>query len=273
MNGCKTVDGGAPAETALDGSLLSMKQLPLAISPPLRPTLDNFVVGGNAGALHHLLNLPLVPRPQANGDGLPTPAGADGLLAQTGGPAVPPPPVYLWGPPGCGKTHLLHGLAARVAQAGFPVGWFDARDALPWSLQPDWALVVIDDCESMDAAAQHAAFVLFTEALTHAVPLAAAGSLPPADLALRDDLRTRLAWGHVFALQPLSEAETCSAMVAEARRRGFDLPLEVSNYLLSRFPRDLGTLMALLAALDDHGLATGRRLTVPLVRDLITHRR
>ena len=241
-----------------------MRQLPLAISPPLRPTLDSFVVGGNAAALHHLLNMPLVPGPQAD---------AAGLRQQAGGPQVLVPPVYLWGPPGCGKTHLLRGLVARVVQAGSSVGWFDARDPVPWSLQPDWALVVIDDCESMDAAAQHAAFVLFTEALTHAVPLASAGNSPPADLALRDDLRTRLAWGHVFALQPLSEADTCSAMVAEARRRGFDLPAEVLNYLLSRFPRDLGTLMALLAALDDHALATSRRLTVPLVRDLITYAR
>lgn len=242
-----------------------MKQLPLAISPPLRPTLDNFVPGGNAAALQHLRNYPLV-------SGLPQ-AGADGLPARAEGQSEQVPPVYLWGSQGSGKSHLLRGLAARAAEAGLSTGWFDARDAVPWELRPEWALVVIDDCDLMDAAAQHAAFVLFTEAVTHGVPLAAAGSLPPADLPLRDDLRTRLAWGHVFALQPLSEADTCNAMVAEARRRGFDLPEEVSNHLLSRFPRDLGTLMSLLAALDEHGLATSRRLTVPLVRDLITNSR
>jgi DnaA family protein len=186
---------------------------------------------------------------------------------------VPVAPVYLWGPEGCGKSHLLHGLAARVADAGCPLGWFRAGDAVPWLLQPEWALVVIDDCGALDAAAQHAAFVLFTDAVTHGVPVAAAGRLPPADLPLRDDLRTRLAWGHVFALQPLSDADTGAAMAAEARRRGLDLPPEVSHYLLSRFPRDLGTMMTLLAALDSHGLATSRRLTVPLVRDLFSHER
>ncbi len=248
-----------------------MKQLPLAISPPLQPTLDNFVRGGNAAALEHLRNMPLVAALHAAGlAGLTAPAGEPGRSAPAGAPTVPVPPVYLWGPEGCGKSHLMRGLAARVADNGLPVGWFKARDAVPWVLQPEWALVVIDDCESMDAAAQHAAFVLFTEAVTHGVPLAAAGRLPPADLRLRDDLRTRLAWGHVFALQPLSEADTCEAMATEARRRGFDLPPEVSSYLLSRFPRDLGTLMKLLAALDHHSLATSRRLTVPLVRDLIT---
>ena len=41
---------------------------------------------------------------------------------------------------------------------------------------------------------------------------AAAGRLPPVDLPLRDDLRTRLAWGHVFALQSLGEGETRAAL-------------------------------------------------------------
>ncbi len=225
-----------------------MKQLPLAIFAAPQPTLDSYVAGDNAAALAHLQGWP---------------------AAQQNASA----PLYLWGPPGSGKTHLLRGLATRLAVGGAAVGWFDAHDPRPWNLQPDWALVVIDRCEALDAAAQHAAFVLFTEAATHGVPLAAAGTLPPADLALRDDLRTRLGWGLVFALHPLSDAHTRQALALEARRRGFDLPAEVTNYLLSRFPRDLSTLMALLAALDEHGLATHRRLTVPLVRDLIAQNR
>lgn len=267
MNGCCPADqdAAAPAQALAGADLQAMKQLPLAISPPLRPTLDNFVCGANAAVLEHLRQLPL--------EGGLTQAGADGAVALAGAAAAPVPPVYLWGPPGSGKSHLLRGLAARVVEAGLTAGWFDAHDAVPWVLQPEWALVVIDGCDALDAAAQHAAFVLFTEANTHGVPLAAAGRLPPADLPLRDDLRTRLAWGHVFALQPLSECDTCDALVAESRRRGFEMPAEVSNYLLSRFPRDLGTLMALLAALDDHALATSRRLTVPLVRDLIAQTR
>lgn len=232
-----------------------MKQLPLAISPAPQPTLANFVPGANGAVIDHLLRWPT--------DALAVPAGL----------AAPAPALYLWGPQGSGKSHLLRGLAARAAAPGGAVadrvGWFDANDAAPWPLQPGWALVVIDGCEALDAAAQHAAFVLFTEAQTHGVPLAAAGALPPADLPLRDDLRTRLAWGHVFALQPLSEQDTCTALNLEARRRGLQLPAEVSNYLMSRFARDLASLMALLAALDEHALATQRRLTVPLVRDLI----
>lgn len=229
-----------------------MHQLPLAISPAAPPTLASFLPGNNAAVLAHLQSMMLQ-----------TPAAHSAAA----------PPLYLWGPRGSGKTHLLRALAARVTETGGLVGWFDASDPTPWNLQPDWALLVVDRCDHLDAAAQHAAFVLFTEAVTHGVPWAAAGSLPPADLPLRDDLRTRLAWGHVFALQALSEADTLLAMNAEAHRRGFVLPPEVAAYLMSRFPRDLATLMALLSALDEHGLATQRRLTVPLVRDLIAQTR
>ncbi len=243
----------APAEGLLP---LLNKQMPLAISPARHPTLANFVVGANAGLLAHLQAWPA--------------ASAAGTAAASGS-APPPAPLYLWGPEASGKTHVLRGVAARLAGAGAAVGWFNAQDPEPWELQPHWALVVVDNADRLDAARQHAAFVLFTEAVTHGVAFAAAGALPPADLPLRDDLRTRLAWGHVFALQALSEAETREALASEARRRDLAMPAEVENYLLSRFPRDLGTLMQLLADLDNHGIATQRRLTVPLVRDLITH--
>ena len=149
------------------------------------------------------------------------------------------------------------------------VGWFDAADRQPWALSPGWSLVLLDRCEALDETAQHAAFALFEDAVAHGVQWAAAGRLPPVDLQLRDDLRTRLAWGHVFALQPLPDAETRAALRREADRRGIFLSDEVMDFLLTRFERDLGHLMRLLNRLDDYGLAKARRITVPLVRQML----
>jgi DnaA family protein len=216
-----------------------MKQIPLPIGPAPEPTFANFTPGPNAAALEHLRTL-----------------------------ALPAPPVYLWGPCGSGKTHLLHALAARVQAEGAAVGWFDAAQPLPWALAPGRALVLIDRCEALDAAAQHAAFALFVEAATLGVQVAAAGRLPPVDLPLRDDLRTRLAWGHVFALQALAEADTRAVLRREADRRGIFLSDEVMDHLLTRYERDLGHLMRLLDRLDDYALARGRRVTVPLLRQM-----
>jgi DnaA family protein len=89
------------------------------------------------------------------------------------------------------------------------------------------------------------------------------------DLPLRDDLRSRLGWGHVFALQPLAEGETRAALRREADRRGIWLSDEVMDYLLTRFARDLGHLMALLDRLDGFALAEQRPVTVPLLKKML----
>ena len=217
-----------------------MQQIPLAIGPEPLPTFESYLPGPNGEALVHLREL------------------SDNAA-----------PVYLWGAAGSGKTHLLRALAHRHQERGARVGWFDAVDAVPWPLAPDWALVVIDRCEALEPAAQHAAFTLFVGAAAQGVTVAAAGRLPPVDLPLRDDLRTRLAWGHVFALQPLAEAETRAALRREADRRGIFLSDEVMDHLLTRFARDLGSLMRLLDRLDRFSLARSRAITVPLVRAML----
>jgi DnaA family protein len=177
-------------------------------------------------------------------------------------------PLYLWGPSGAGKTHLLQALAGAVQARGARVGWFDAAAPMPWHFDADWALVVLDACEAYDDAQQRAAFALFIDASTHGAQLAAAGSLPPVDMPLRDDLRSRFGWGHVFALEPLGEADARAALRREADRRGIFLSDDVMAFLLSRFARDLKHLMALLDKLDEFALAEQRAITVPLLKKM-----
>jgi DnaA-homolog protein len=217
-----------------------MKQIPLPIVGAAQPDFENFLPGVNSPALAHVRDL-----------------------------VLPSAPLYLWGAPGTGKSHLLRALAARCQSTGGLVGWFDANDPMPWALAPDWGLLVLDGCERLNAAAQHAAFTLFVEAATHGVQVAGAGRLPPVDLPLRDDLRTRLAWGHVFEMHPPSDSDARAVLRREADRRGTFLPDDVLDHLLVHFPRDLSCLMQLIERLDDHAQSYKRRLTVPLLREML----
>ena len=217
-----------------------MKQLPLAIAPPPDVGFDSLVVGANAQVIAHLRDL------------LP-----------------PAPPVYLWGPSGSGKTRLMRAAVAHRQALGEHVGWFDASDALPWSLDDSWSLVVVDDCDQLGPAHQAEAFKLFVQASSLGLLWLSGGQLPPVDLPLRDDLRSRLGWGHVFALQALAEHETRSALRREADRRGIVLSDEVMDYLLTRFARDLKHLMNLLDRLDEFALSEHRHVTVPLLRKML----
>ena len=218
-----------------------MKQLPLAITPPPEVEFDGLLVGANAHAISHLRGL-----------------------------SAPAPPTYLWGPAGSGKTRLMRAAVAHRQSLGERVGWFDASDALPWSLDERWSLIAIDDCDQLDGARQAEAFKLFVEASGAGLLWLSAGKLPPVDLPLRDDLRSRLGWGHVFALQPLAEHETRSALRREADRRGIVLSDEVVNYLLTHFERDLKHLMNLLDRLDEFALSEHRHVTVPLLRKMLS---
>jgi DnaA family protein len=156
------------------------------------------------------------------------------------------PIVYLWGESGCGRSHLLR--AARRDNPG---------------------LVLADDVESLDAHAQQALFVAINTAREGGAAVLASGSAPPAQLKLRDDLRTRLAWGLVYQLKALTDEQKAVHLRAEAGRRGLDLSEEVVAYLLARAPRDLSTLNYILDRLDHHSLARQRPLTIPFVREAL----
>jgi DnaA family protein len=208
-------------------------QLTLDLVQPRSPSLDNFVVGRNAEAVAAL---------RATIDG--------------GGERF----VYLWGDIGAGRTHLLRALA-------LPGGHADETAGVP-AFDPAVLLYVTDDVDRYDEAGQQRLFVLLNEVRTHrSARLVAAGNAPPAQLALREDVRTRLAWGLVYQIHALSDEEKSQALIAHGASRGLSLAPEVLAYLLTHMPRDMRTLVAILDALDAYALSRKRAITVPLVRE------
>jgi DnaA family protein len=80
---------------------------------------------------------------------------------------------------------------------------------------------------------------------------------------------TRLAWGLVYEVHPLSEVDLRAAVLDYAAARGFMLPPEVSDYLLARVPRDLSSLRVLVDTLDRVSMEQKRAVTVPLAREVL----
>jgi DnaA-homolog protein len=215
-----------------------MRQLLLQLAPTPAPTLDNFVPGRNGAALQAL-------REVAGG---------------TAGERF----IYLWGEPGSGRTHLLRGLtrAARARNAQYLSGAADIGAA-------DVGLIAVDDVQTLSADAQVRLFDLYNRMRAAAGTLVASGDAGPAQLALRADLRSRLAWGLAFQLHPLSDAEKATALREHARARALDLTEDVVAYLLRHARRDMASLIGILDALDRYSLEHKRPITLPLVRDAL----
>ena len=85
----------------------------------------------------------------------------------------------------------------------------------------------------------------------------------------REDLRSRLAWGLVYEVKPLTDAERATYLRAEAARRGLRLADDVVTYLLIHVRRDMGSLGAILDHLDRTSLEQQRAVTLPLVREAL----
>lgn len=225
-----------------------MQQLALDIGLFGGPTLANFWAGPNAEALRHLELW----------------VGLGQAVS-----ARSPVPTYLWGPAGCGKSHLLQAAREGLRAQGGSVGWMDADCHSVQDFDDQWSAVFLDDVHLYTAAQQQQAFNWFVNAQTWQRPVLAAGELAPADLSLRNDLRTRLGWGHIFTLQLLSETERRAVLRKAADERGIFLSDEVMDYMLNRFSRDLGSLMELLGLLDGYALQTQRAITIPLIKSMM----
>ncbi len=195
-----------------------MKQLILDIQPVPPQTLDNFVIGHNAEALANIKSLL-----------------DDSVDASF---------IYLWGPAGSGKSHLLN--AARNLGAH-----------------------IADNVHLLDNEAQIELFNTYNQLKAANEKLITAGLHAPTQMNLRDDLATRLAWGLVYQLQSLSDVEKTEALKNHATERGICLPDEVIAYCLRYLRRDLPTLMSVLSALDEWSLTEKKPVTVPMLKKLL----
>lgn len=185
--------------------------------------------------------------------------------------------IYLWGPPGSGKSHLLQ----ACCQA------FDKTQSsiyLPLDMLQSWGTDIIDGIDNqafigidnIDAIAHN---LLWEEALFHLynrirdnekTTLIMTGQLPPSQMQLQlQDLRSRLAWGLVIQVNELSDQDKINTLIRQAAKRGFELPTSVAQFLLNRCARNMHHLKALLNQLDEASLIAQRKITIPFVKNTL----
>ncbi|MEO8809187.1 MAG: DnaA regulatory inactivator Hda [Rhodanobacter sp.] len=240
-------------------------QLPLALRWPRRQRFEHFHAGSNAAAV----------------------SAVRALALQTDAPWV-----YLHGPSGSGRSHLLMA-SCQACMAGNAdtelsepargaVGAARRAQYLPLAALDDPlaallgavgnGLLALDDLDAVagNDPAERALFDLYNRARADGCALLFAASTAPAQLGITlPDLRSRLGACARFALKPLDVAARRSVLHDYAAERGMHLDKPVLDWLFARYPRDLGALLDLLDQLDRASLAAQRSLTVPFVREFL----
>ncbi|KGQ17748.1 Chromosomal replication initiator protein DnaA [Lysobacter dokdonensis DS-58] len=224
-------------------------QLPLALRYPPDQRLDTFV-GAPDGALAQVRAL------------------AEGAAGEW---------LYVAGPAGVGKTHLLLAACAMAESAGRSAAYLPLksaagrlRDAL--DAFDGMALVALDGLEAIAGAREDevALFDFHNRARQSGANVLYAAHASPDQLALTlPDLRSRLAQCARVVLSPLDDDARRTVLRARAQRRGLVLEEAAMDWLLRRRGRDLATLTGLLDELDRASLAAQRRITVPFLREVL----
>jgi len=225
------------------------QQLILDILPSADPTLQNMVPGGNGALIAAVEQL------------------------------QPGHTLYAWGPDGSGRSHLLR--ATSAAYDGVYVQSERAQTILAGlveSIVPGHGLgcVAVDDVHRLSDSGLSGLFGLYNRwrelaGGQDAFRLLVAGDRAPLQMPCREDVRTRLGWGAVYRLEPLSDTAKFDALMHYAKQRGMPLSEDVLRWLLTHGSRDIRVLFAMLDALDRYALANHRALTLPLLKTMLAN--
>lgn len=185
--------------------------------------------------------------------------------------------LYISGPAGAGKTHLLLAACAlaqeqarRPAYLSLSAALGRVRDALQAFEGMD--LVALDDLDAIAGRRDDeiALFDFHNRARTAGAAVVYAATARPDGLPLvLPDLRSRLGQCIGIVLAPLDDAGRRDVLRQRAQRRGLVIDDTALDWLMRRVGRDLASLTHLFDRLDRAALAAQRRLTVPFLREVL----
>lgn len=229
--------------------MLFSPQIPLQLEPPRPDRFDEYVTGANGPAVQAVRHL------------LDEPGAA----------------LFLSGPEGSGKSHLMNALchAARERDmAAFYIALKRLPEAAAAGLEGLQVLdlVCVDDIDRAagNAAWEGALFRCFNEVRAAGGRLLVASREPLASLEFGlPDLASRLAWGVQLKLQLPDDEGKRAILLQRARSLHIELPEDVQTYVLRKSRRDMATLLKVVEGLKDAAFTGKRRITVPLAREVI----
>lgn len=186
---------------------------------------------------------------------------------------------YLHGVEGVGKTHLLQAACRFMTEQDSASVYLPMSDkSLP--LIPDvligleqTPLVCLDEFDHLigDIKWEQALANLIIKSNVQGHVVILSGNLPISEWNIKSqELAKALMNVLPIMISPLQDKdEVIRALQRHSSKMGFDLPLEVGNFLVKNFSSDLQELLAVLKLLEQATLVEKRRLTLPFVKQVL----
>lgn len=183
----------------------------------------------------------------------------------------------LWGGASSGKTHLLQAFSQQLSMQKKQATYIPLKQHKELSPQVFEGLelldaVLLDDLDAVSGRREweEALFHLYNRMInTKNLLLISAADIPARIDLLLPDLSSRLQASEVVRINPLADATKSKVLAMLASRKGMVLTVDVANYLINRYPRDMATLSTLLNELDRASLIAQRKLTIPFVKEVL----
>ena len=183
--------------------------------------------------------------------------------------------IYLWGQTNAGRSHLLQACCHRFGSPAvyLPLGEFIDQPASEILAGIDqMPLVILDDIHRVSdrAAWAEQLFHLYNRMQEGGNSLVVSANVAPVSLHTPlADLQSRLSAMQVFCLASLDDQQKLAILIFRAAKRGLLLSEKVASYLLTHYSRDMAEQMHLLDQLDRLSLQSQRKLTIPLVKQIL----
>ena len=188
-------------------------------------------------------------------------------------PDWPGTALALYGPPGCGKSHLAQVWRAASEAVGIEAAALATDD--PPDLLGDAVNCALEGGEAVvgQAEAERGLLHLYNMVKERGGFLLLTGRTPPArwPIALRD-LHSRLAAASAVGLNAPDDALIEAVLIKLFADRQVRVGGGVVRYLLPRIERSFEAARALVAAIDQAAMAQHRQVTVALARAVLEAR-
>lgn len=227
-----------------------IEQMPLRVQLRDDATFDNYYAQSSIEAVEHLK-----------------------LMARGQGEQC----VYISGAEGVGCSHLLQAACHEAQNKGFNSVYLPLDELVLYSPAvfeslEDLPLIALDNvqCIAGQAAWEQALFHLYNRVRDAGGRLVLAADVSLGELGVQlVDLESRLKWGLLYHIETPDEAFKVAALQYRAQKRGLELNVDVSKYIVKQVAANMEAMFKVLQQLDSASLSAQRKLTRPFVKTVM----